>query len=552
MQQIVRINLDNEMDLILAHKRTMKLAELCGLSLSAQTIFATAVSEVARCAINYGKKSYMELGIDALPANKKEIVAILFDTIDLSGVNSDAFSYAGKLMGKLHMELIDGWYQIKLKHLIQFSGIITQTKIQGFKEYFKNEPPLSPYDEIRKKNIQLIDLSDKLKESENQYRLLTDTLPLMMFAINLKGEVTYSNKGLMDFLGTSNTQVNSVLWQSMVHPEDYRRIWKDWDKSMGNLTAFHGQGRLKQKGSENFIWHLISIVPVKNDKNLVTYWIGFFVDIHAQKQVEETLKDNRELQLIKSKLEEYQGQLEEKIAELNISNHDLEQFAYIASHDLQEPLRKIKTFSDLLSNVLQLDAREQSYFDKIVSSADRMSTLIRDVLNYSRLSNVGDQFRETNLEDIFEQVKTDLELLIEERSVVLSKTALPVIKGIPLQLSQLFANIIGNSIKFSKEQPVISLSSTTLSSEQAKAVPGLSSSRNYHRLVFTDNGIGFEKQYASQIFTIFQRLNDRQAYSGTGIGLALCKKIVENHSGLIVADSEPGKGSSFYVYLPVN
>jgi PAS domain S-box-containing protein len=527
------------------------LAELCGFSLSAQTTFATAVSEIARCAISFGKNSCLFLGINSPRINKKEISALLRDAVDLSAANSDAISYAKRLMGDLNMSVNNGMYEIKINHAIPFSGTFTNAKIEGFKDYFKNEPPISPYDEIRKKNIQLIELADKLKQSENQYRTLTDTLPLLMFSINRAGEIIYSNKGLIDFMGPAGTKAATVQWQSLVHPEDYKKLWADWDRCVLNHTVFRGQGRLKQKGTDNYTWHLISIVPIKNEDNIVKTWIGFFVDIHAQKLVEETLKDNKELKEAKKELEQYQQQLEQKINELNMSNHELEQFAYIASHDLQEPLRKIKTFSLLLKKEIPFDEKGDFYFEKIVSSSDRMSALIKDVLNYSRLSNKNEKFVETDLNSVLDNVKTDFELFIKEKNAVIHSTPLPVIKGIPLQLTQLFANIINNSIKFSEQSPLIKISASLAEGAALEYLPQLDTAKKYHRITFNDNGIGFEQQYAAQIFTIFQRLNDRHSYEGTGIGLALCKKIVENHHGAIKAESEPDKGATFLVYLPV-
>jgi light-regulated signal transduction histidine kinase (bacteriophytochrome) len=285
---------------------------------------------------------------------------------------------------------------------------------------------------------------------------------------------------------------------------------------------------------------------------MVTSWIGFFVDIHAQKLIEETLKDNKELKETQIELENYQRLLEKKIYELNISNNDLEQFAYIASHDLQEPLRKIRTFASLLETGLSLNSEQKMYFDKITSSTDRMSTLIRDVLNYSRLSKAAEEFTAVDLTQIIDNVKNDLEVLINEKDAVFYITALPVIQGNPSQLSQLFFNLISNSLKFSVSQPIIHISAKKLTADEIRTNAMLDPAVGYYQIIVADNGIGFEQQYAEQIFTIFQRLHDRQSYAGTGIGLALCKKILSNHRGVIRAESELEKGTSFYLYFPSN
>jgi signal transduction histidine kinase len=248
--------------------------------------------------------------------------------------------------------------------------------------------------------------------------------------------------------------------------------------------------------------------------------------------------------------EELEKKVEERTAALLRKNSELEQFAYVASHDLQEPLRKIRTFSELLQKSLQKGTPVDNYFDKIQSSAERMAQLINDVLNYSRLSNTEDQFVATDLNAVLQQVKVDFDLLIEQKQAVIKDSCLPVVKGIPLQLQQLFINLIGNSLKFSDKQPVITITGSVLLPSEISSYPELQQHAPYVKLEFSDNGIGFEQQFAERIFTIFQRLNERKSYAGTGIGLALCKKIVENHHGVIRAIGKPNEGSTFIVILP--
>jgi PAS domain S-box-containing protein len=680
MEEIIRINLDNEMDLIIVHKRTMRLVELCGLSIASQTTFATAVSEVARLAISYGDKSHIILGINSLRLSQKEIVAIIYDKVDLKAINSEAYSYARRLLGDIQTEYKDYFYQTTLKYRVQYSGILSKSKIESFKEYFRNEPSISAYDEIRKKNIQLLELIDKLGESENRYRMLSDNLPLMMFVMNNDGKITYTNRWLKEFVESEGLSTNNISWFSLLHQPDYRGFYNDWERAILTKTVFKAQGRLKQK--ENLIWHLISMMPVKNENDLVTNWIGFFVDIHAQKVVEETLRDNRALKLIQQELLSHQQELEIKNTtlsrqndfietvldssvdyimavdmdykiitfnhsyeilsgkkreevlgkkieavfpvilengtyelikealngtpihtpvhqspisyrffevfyiplsddteetygavilgrditdqmqheqklkamneELLLRNNELEQFAYIASHDLQEPLRKIKTFSKLLNDTLEMNEKQRDYFNRIINSSNRMSNLIKDVLDYSRLSRTDEQFIDVDLNEILQTVKVDFELLIEEKNAVINSQALPVVPGIPLQLTQLFFNLLSNALKFSIAPPVINISCRQLTEGEVNNIIELNANRSYYLIDFQDNGIGFEQQFARQIFTIFQRLNDKHSYAGTGIGLALCKKIVENHNGHLSATSQPGEGAVFHIYLPAS
>ncbi len=244
----------------------------------------------------------------------------------------------------------------------------------------------------------------------------------------------------------------------------------------------------------------------------------------------------------------------EKLGSLNSelvkSNRDLEQFAYIASHDLQEPLRKIQTFTHLLGDNYGDEVKFKNYHNKINQAASRMQNLIQDVLNFSRITKVEEAFTEVDLNKILEHLKTDFELLLQEKQVVIHHPILPKIMGIPLQLTQLFSNIISNSIKYNEQKPVIDIAVRHLSKNEIKSYPSLNSNLTYFQLEFKDNGIGFEPQFSEKIFNIFQRLHGRQTYSGTGIGLALCKKIVENHHGVIFAQSELNKGSIFTVILP--
>ncbi|MDF2437799.1 MAG: evgS [Bacteroidota bacterium] len=549
MIEIVKINLDNEMDLILAHKRTMKLCELCGLSVANQTTFATAVSEIARCAINIGDRSHLILSINTFKINKKEIVAIIYDKVNL-GENPEALAYAKRLMGDMKSVKYNDYYEIRLSHIINFSGTISETKIQGFKDYFKNEPPISPYDEIRKKNIQLIDISNKLMESEKQYQMLSDTLPLMMFVINNQGEITYSNKWLTDFFPLQKVGSSGISFQSMFHTDDFKSLSIKWEKSQTERSIFRAEGRLRGR-EDKYVWHLITIVPSKSEKDVVANWIGFFVDIHSQKLVEAALKDNDGLKVIQEELRSNQSLLEAKLGELKISNHNLEQFAFIASHDLQEPLRKIKTFANLLEDDIKLTEPQTRYFNKIRNSADRMSSLISNILDYSRLNKQSSSFLRTDLNQIMQNILVDYELLIEEKNATIKVSNLPTLNVIPSQILQLFSNLLHNSLKFSERIPEIEISSQELSVKEASQVDGLVNGKKYIQIKFKDNGIGFSKDYSEKIFAIFQRLREIET-PGTGIGLALCKKIVENHNGVIKAESVHGRGSEFNIYIPDN
>jgi light-regulated signal transduction histidine kinase (bacteriophytochrome) len=246
-------------------------------------------------------------------------------------------------------------------------------------------------------------------------------------------------------------------------------------------------------------------------------------------------------------------QLKQLNSELEKSNLNLEQFAFIASHDLQEPLRKIQTFSQLLERDLDNKESIKKHLAKIMSSAGRMTDLIKAVLNYSRLSNEKGDYEEVDLKQVLDDVVSDLELKIIEKEAVIDAGNLPVICGNSLQLTQLFLNLISNSLKFSEKKPEIKIASTIINKREAMGIDNFNNNNGaFVKLIFKDNGIGFEQHYAERIFTVFQRLHGKQEYPGTGIGLALCKKIVDNHQGQISVRSTPGEGTEFTILLPAS
>lgn len=242
--------------------------------------------------------------------------------------------------------------------------------------------------------------------------------------------------------------------------------------------------------------------------------------------------------------------MEEKNKELEQSNRELASFAYIASHDLQEPLRKIQTFINLVKKNRDDKEALDNYFGKINSSAQRMSDLIQSVLAYTRLTKEGEEFVPTDLNTVLEGVKNDLEVQIKEKNAMIKNSVLPVIRANPLQVQQLFSNLISNSLKFSGDKTLIEISARRATGAEINAADAIDKDRHFIKLCFSDNGIGFEPQYREQIFNLFQRLHPKHEYQGTGIGLSIVKKIVDYHGGYISADSAEGRGAVFCIWLP--
>jgi light-regulated signal transduction histidine kinase (bacteriophytochrome) len=237
--------------------------------------------------------------------------------------------------------------------------------------------------------------------------------------------------------------------------------------------------------------------------------------------------------------------LAQKNIELEKSNKELESFNYVASHDLQEPLRKIQTFISMIKEWKMEGETADIYINKIYASAERMSQLIQDVLIYSRIST-EEQFTETDLNCILSHVITDYELFVADKNATIETSPLPVIKAIPRQMHQLFSNLLSNSLKYSSESPRITVSGKIIQAENTEEYM-----TDYAEIVFSDNGIGFDPQYSEQIFRLFQRLHSKTEYCGTGVGLSICKKIADQHKGMIIAESTPGYGATFTIRLPV-
>ncbi|MGO4920203.1 sensor histidine kinase [Maribacter spongiicola] len=317
---------------------------------------------------------------------------------------------------------------------------------------------------------------------------------------------------------------------SFLHPNDVQKVKSSFKESKKHKTKSDLVFRIYTKSSELRYMNTIGEYYQKDGN---WYMVGVIRDV--TKEIEGESK------------------LQIKNSELKRTNADLEAFNRVASHDLQEPLRKIQMFVSRLDEEEQgrLSNRSLGYLAKIKSSSDRMRSLINNLLAYSKVDELIEQPKRVDLNDVLNNVLEDLGELINDLNAEIDATSLPVVNGIQFQLEQLFANLIGNSLKYVKEgvQPHIKIKSSVISgskSSEDSLLPNI----NYVKLQFIDNGIGFEKKYQEKIFQIFQRLHGKTEFSGTGLGLSICKKIVQSHNGSIVAKGELNKGAEFTVYLP--
>jgi len=541
MHELHRITLENEFDLILAHKRSMKLGELAGLTLSAQTTFATAVSELARWALEKGKISCMILFVGNSPPSTY-LVASVTNNEPVADDSLAGLEYAKRLVSKYQLSQKGKEARIELFYAIPGAPKIDLQKINEWRITFRNEKPISPYDELKRKNEQLQELSEKILKSEQQYRTLTNTLPQLIVTLDSSGYITYANEWLEAFTGKTPEELNKDVWQDVVHPDDYTVFSILLSNNLPSAVfPIKMQCRLRNCINGEYIWHLVSVIPLKNESQEISSWIGYMVDIHAQKIIEQTLQDNRELKEAQQLLEEKHRELEATIRQLNRSNHELQQFAYIASHDLQEPVRKVLYYSDYVLSQYSghIDEKGSSYLANIHAASARMRTLIQDLLRFSQVSSGEINFDVVNLDGVARAAVQSLQMRLEEKKGTVNIGPLPEIRGEKSLLQQLFENIIGNAIKYSREDtvPVIDV--------YAKEEEGTI------KIFFDDNGIGFEDKYVPKMFELFQRLHSRQEYQGNGIGLAICKKIAELHHGSITAAPNQSQGARFIVTLPL-
>ncbi len=355
-----------------------------------------------------------------------------------------------------------------------------------------------------------------LQGADYGYRVLVESISEGALILSQDNSIYYSNSSFAQMLQVNNESVVGSTLESYIAPDKTSEI-KALIRKSRDCGKAEGEFPLLRKDG--------SSLPVKISLNSVslekfTGTCAILTNLSEQKRTEERLR-------VAAK-------------KLMQSNEELKNFAFIASHDLQEPLRKIQTFGSKLHKILgkKLDESEQDFLKRMLSAANRMQQLIHDLLNYSRLSSQTEDMAKVDLNDVIKRVISNLEVAIEHAGVRLEISTMPTLKAEKTQMEQLFQNLIGNSVKFCRnEEPTIRIYSLQ--------------NKNECQIFVEDNGIGFEEKFLDRIFVPFQRLHSRGEYEGTGMGLAICRKIVERHSGSITAKSTPGKGTTFIVTLPL-
>ncbi|MEO6546785.1 MAG: chemotaxis protein CheB [Ferruginibacter sp.] len=375
---------------------------------------------------------------------------------------------------------------------------------------------------------------------------MLEAIPQCAWTASVNGDITYMNKFFYEYTGLIEEETLIWGWTKVVAPTQVEEMYKKYKKLVHAGKDFELELMMKRHVDGSYRWHLLRALAIQNTEGIITSWVGTSTDINDQKLFSEVLE---------KQVAERTKSLEIAVEELGHSNKNLEQFAYIASHDLQEPLRKIQIFSSMLNDRnLGMTENSKDLIKKIRASTERMTALINDVLNFSKLTSSALIFKAVNLNEVLKDMISDFDLLIADKNALVTFEPMPEIEAVPLQMKQLFYNLISNALKFSlkKRNPVIHISCKMMEDWEVKKNNKLNDDLLYCELICSDNGIGFDQQFAEKIFLIFQRLHERQSYVGTGIGLALCQSIAINHGGEIYAEAVENEGAAFHILLPLS
>jgi PAS domain S-box-containing protein len=364
-----------------------------------------------------------------------------------------------------------------------------------------------------------------VQKSEELFRTLADQVPVIVFMTAPDGD-TYWNKFWLDYTGLSVTESHAKGWRAAAHPDDVAEAIRVYNDAVArNASATHELRLRRHDGI--YRWFQFTVGPRYAGDGSLSGYSGIAVDVTERRETATLLE----------------SLVRERTAELQRSNEDLQQFAHVTSHDLKEPTRKIKTFASMFSEDpdTHLSERGRIYLKKIQAAVDRMFTMINGVLSYSTVAESELEWEPVPLNELLSSIREDLEVPIRQKGAEVESAGLPVLQGSPVLLYQLFYNLVNNALKFSREgvPPRIMISSNP------DRIPG------WARIEVRDNGIGFDQSHAERIFETFSRLHSKDKYEGTGLGLALCRKIVLRHGGDISAQGVLGEGARFILLLPL-
>lgn len=432
----------------------------------------------------------------------------------------------------------------------KFWGNITITalhdndgKLIGFSKVTRDLTEKKTADDKLRRYAEDLELSnEELRQSEERYhKMIQEVEDYAIILLSVNGDIEDWNAGAEFIKGYKADEIIGKNFRIFYTDEDREQKLPEMliDLAAKKGRAHHEGLRVRKDGTK--FWGSVTITALHGSHNNIIGYTKVTRDLTERKLAEDTLRHKN-------------YQLEDANKELAIMNKELSSFAYISSHDLQEPLRKIQTFSGRILEIDQSTLSEKSldYFNRIMVAAQRMRSLIDDLLTYSRANTADRNYETVDLNKTLREVLNDFETAIEEQKAVVECGPLPVLKVIPFQFHQLLSNLISNSLKFTRPN-VIPYILVRARSIPAEKVPALQKriSDTYQYITVTDNGIGFAPEHAERIFEVFQRLHGRERYAGTGIGLAICKKIVENHYGVMRAEGKINTGATFHIYIPM-
>jgi len=387
------------------------------------------------------------------------------------------------------------------------------------------------------RNAELVQANKGLAGAQRQLQALLDNVPDRIYFKDTQSQFVKLNQALAKRLGVTDPEAAVGKSDfSFQLPERAKEFYADEQRIMQTGEALINKTERQVLASGQVAWTSTTKAPMRDAEGNIIGLVGINRDITQQKQAEEAL------QLSEEKLREFAARLER-------SNRELQDFAYVASHDLQEPLRKVVVFGERLKekNAGKFGPESIDYLDRMQKAAERMQTLINSLLTFSRVTTKAQPFAPVNLAEVADAVVEDLEGRIELVQGRVELGALPTIDAEPVQMRQLLQNLIGNALKFRRpeEPPVVKVA--------AEIIPDpANSERKLCRLTVSDNCIGFDEKYLDRIFNVFQRLHTRNEYEGTGMGLAIVRKIALYHGGEVTARSKPGEGSTFILTVPVS
>ncbi len=382
------------------------------------------------------------------------------------------------------------------------------------------------------------------EEREAWLQTMTNNAPVLIWVANAEGNYNFLNKTGRDYLGNAKADEVRQIWAERVHPDDRAEYERVHAEGMTSHQPYRTEYRLRRHDGE-YRWMLEDGKPLVGDNGTYEGYMSTTAEVHDQKLQAEELE---------RRVEERTQALRDVNANLERSNESLRQYAYVASHDLQEPLRKIVTFSKRLEkkDADALSEQGKEYLGKITGSAQRMTRLIDELLAFSRTVRQEQPFLPTDLAGVVQDVLQDFDLTVAEKAAIVEVGDLPTLEAMPLQMTQLFHNLLSNALKFvaPDRAPLIRITARRpAEADLARRLPQADPNA-YWEIVVQDNGIGFNPEFSEQIFSIFSRLHDKAAYVGTGIGLALCRRIATNHGGDLFAEGIEGQGAAFHVLLP--